>query len=300
MSYKKIFKNPETRYKILNTLNFIPDNLMLKLQYRIKTGRKLDLKLPERFTEKLQWYKLNYRNEILRTCVDKYDVRKYIMSKGYENILVKCYGIFDKIEDINFDQLPNSFVIKKTNGGGGLNVIICKEKSKIDLEKIKDQIKTWMKFGNIGQNGREWAYYGLKNRILIEEYLENKENPAAGINDYKIFCYNGKAKYLVVDTERYIEHKRNFYDNNWKYLEVSSDCPNFGDNMKKPLGLEKLIKTAEDLSKDFPFVRVDLYLLEEKVYFGELTFYPWSGYVNFIPDSFDYQLGKEFELKIEK
>lgn len=296
MDYKKILKNAETRYKILNFLSFLPDKEMLKIQYRIKTGRNLDLKNPQRFTEKLQWYKLNYRNEILRSCVDKYEVRNFIASKGYEEILTKCYGIFDKVEDIDFTKLPNRFVIKKTNGGGGLNILLCKDKKNFNIQEAKEKINNWMQFEDIGKNGREWAYYGIKNKILIEEYLENENNPKAGINDYKIFCFNGKAKYLVVDTERYIEHKRNFYDINWQYLDVSSDCPNLGDKLKKPEGLEKLIKVAEGLAKEFPFVRVDLYLIKEKIYFGELTFYPWSGYVNFIPDSFDYLLGNEFIL----
>ncbi|MCI7187200.1 MAG: hypothetical protein MR995_03555 [Fusobacterium mortiferum] len=296
MDYKKIFKKAETRYKILELLKFIPDEKMLKLQYKIKLKRNLNLKRPERFTEKLQWYKLNYRQQLLKKCVDKYEVRNFIISKGYNNILTKCYGVFEKVEDIDFDKLPNQFVIKKTNGGGGLNIIICKDKNNMNIFEIKQQINDWMKFGDIGKNGREWAYYDIKNRIIIEEYLENEINPEAGINDYKIFCFNGKAKYLVVDTDRYIGHKRNFYTADWQYLDVSSDCPNLGDTMEKPLYLDKLIEVAEDLSKDFPFVRVDLYLIKDKIYFGELTFYPWSGYVQFNPDSFDYLLGKEFTL----
>lgn len=296
MDYKKILKKAETRYKILELLKFIPDERMLKLQYKIKLKRSLNLKKPERFTEKLQWYKLNYREQLLKKCVDKYEVRDFINSKGYNNILTKCYGIFEKVEDIDFDKLPNQFVIKKTNGGGGLNIIICKDKNSINILEIKEKIKKWMKFGDIGKNGREWAYYDIKNRIIIEEYLENEKNPMAGINDYKIFCFNGKAKYLVVDTDRYIDHRRNFYTVNWEYLDVASDCPNLGNIMEKPLHLEKLIKVAEDLSKDFPFVRVDLYMVKDKIYFGELTFYPWSGYVQFNPDSFDYLLGKEFIL----
>ena len=206
MDYKKILKKAETRYKILELLKFIPDERMLKLQYKIKLKRSLNLKKPERFTEKLQWYKLNYREQLLKKCVDKYEVRDFINSKGYNNILTKCYGIFEKVEDIDFDKLPNQFVIKKTNGGGGLNIIICKDKNSINILEIKEKIKKWMKFGDIGKNGREWAYYDIKNRIIIEEYLENEKNPMAGINDYKIFCFNGKAKYLVVDTDRYIDH----------------------------------------------------------------------------------------------
>ena len=295
MDYKKIFKSRKVRKKILNFLEFVPDSVMLKLQYRIKTGRNLDLKNPKRFTEKLQWYKINYRNDLLHLCVDKYEVRDYIKKCGLENILNGCYGVYNTYDEIDFDSLPNSFVIKKTNGGGGLNVIICKDKSKFDFDKAKENITEW-EGDDKDSGGREWSYYGLKSRIVIDEYLENPENPEAGIADYKFFCFNGKVHSLVVDVDRYIDHKRNFYDAEWNYLDVSSDHLNFGDSLPKPEKFDEMKKVAEILSKDFPFVRVDLYLVKDKIYFGELTFYPWSGYVNFTPDEFDFVLGEEFIL----
>ena len=133
MDYKKIFKSRRLRKKILNFLGFVPDSVMLKLQYKIKTGRKLNLKNPKRFTEKLQWYKINYRNNLLHTCVDKFEVREYVKKCGLESILNNCFGVYDTYDEIDFDTLPNRFVIKKTNGGGGLNVIICKDKSELLL-----------------------------------------------------------------------------------------------------------------------------------------------------------------------
>ena len=296
MDYKKIFKNRETRKNILKLLNFVPNSIMLKVQYRLKTGRKLDLKNPKRFTEKLQWYKVNYRNPILASCVDKYDVREYVSNCGLENILNKCYGVFNSVDEIDFGSLPERFVAKKTNGSGGLNVLFCKDKSTFNFDEAKKIMRNWVKEDENDTGGREWAYNGLKSRIVIEEYLENSQNPEAGISDYKFFCFDGKVYGLVVDVDRYIGHKRNFYDANWNYLDVSSDCPNFGDNLPKPEGFEKLVETAEVLSKGFPFVRVDLYLVENKIYFGELTFYPWSGYVQFTPDSFDFELGDKFVL----
>ena len=142
-NYKKIFKNPETRKKILNLLSFVPDSLMLKLQYRIKLHRSLNLKNSKRFTEKLQWYKINYRNPVMHQCVDKYNVREFVKSKGLEDILVPLIGKYNSIGDVDFDKLPDSFVIKTTHGGGGLNVVICPDKSKLDIEDVKQkQVKT--------------------------------------------------------------------------------------------------------------------------------------------------------------
>lgn len=296
MNYKKILKNRHLRHKILEIFSFIPDKLMLKIQYRIKTGRSLNLKKPERFTEKIQWYKLNYRNSLMHQCVDKYLVRNYIISKGLENILVPLIGKYDSIDDINWDEIPTKCVVKTTHGSGGLNVIICSDKNKMSMNKVRDRLSYVPRPVKKNTLGREWAYYGLQPGIIIEELLVNRENPEAGINDYKVFCYNGHAKYIVVDIDRYIGHKRNFYDRNWNNLHVTSDCPASDYEIKKPENLDEMLHIAEKLSSDFPYVRVDLYDIDGKIYFGELTFYPWSGYVQFEPDSFDYELGKIFEI----
>lgn len=294
--YKKIIKSSKMRSKILDLLRFLPDSIMLPIQYRIKLKRKLNLKNPQRFTEKIQWYKINYRNPIMHQCVDKYQVRDYVSNKGLEDILVKLIGKFDSIDDINWSALPDSFVIKTTHGGGGINVVVCKEKNKLDVDDIKGKLKCGREPVKKNTMGREWAYYGLQPEIIIEELLVNRENPEAGINDYKIFCYNGKAKYIVVDVDRYIGHKRNFYDVNWNNLYVESDCPKADREIAKPDNLEEMLEMAEKLSKEFPYVRVDLYNVSGKIYFGELTFYPWSGYVQFEPDEFDYLLGEMFVL----
>ncbi len=296
MDYKKIIKKPGDKTKILSLFNFIPDKQMVKLQYRIKTGRKLDLKNPIRYTEKIQWYKLNARNPIMHSCVDKYDVRNYIREKGYSELLTECYGVYEKVADIKFESLPDRFVMKKTNGGGGLNVLICKDKSTLKREKVRLLLDNWLKATSKRGGGREWAYYGLKSKIIIEEYLENEENPDASINDYKIFCFNGKAKFFVVDIDRYVGHKRNFYDLQWNDLHIVSDCPAADREIPKPKNFSSMLQIAEALAKDFKHVRVDLYNINGKIYFSELTFYPWSGYVQFLPDRFDFELGKAFTL----
>lgn len=296
MDYKKIIKSRSVRSKILKFFSFVPDEPMLRLQYWIKTGRVLNLHNPKRFTEKLQWYKLYYRNPLMKQCVNKFAVREYVKRKGLESILVKLYAHYNSVNDLNWVELPEKFVIKTQHGGGGLNVILCNGKT----EKMKNEIISRLSYDNVvtpsKRGGREWAYWGIPTGIVVEELLVNRENPKAGINDYKIFCYNGHAKYIIVDVDRYIGHKRNFYDTDWNNLHIESDCPPSDREIEKPDNLKEMLKIAEKLSGDFPYVRVDLYSVEGKVYFGELTFYPWSGYVQFVPDEWDFKFGKEFML----
>lgn len=229
----------------------------------------------------MQWYKVNYHDPLLTQCADKYEVREYIKSKGLNNILVDLYAVYENPNQIKLDELPERFVIKTTNGSG--TNILCRDKSTLSLEQIKSDLAVWLKRDNYAV-GREWSYKGITPKIIIEEYLEDNDNKFDGINDYKFLCFNGKPKYVVLDVDRHIGHKRNIYDIDWNYIDVSTDHENFGDVVKRPEGYEEMVKVAKVLSQDFPFVRVDLYYTNKKVYFGELTFYPWTGYVQFDPD----------------
>jgi hypothetical protein len=296
MNYKKLFKSQRLRFFILKSLSFIPDTIMLKIQYRIKFNRQLNLKNPVRFTEKIQWYKLNYRNTLMPICVDKYKVREYIKSKDLESILNELYGVYDEPEEINFDILPDRFVIKTTDGTGGENIFICKDKATLNIPGLIKMLKQWKNKKDINV-GREWAYTQIKeSKYIIEKYLENEDNPEAGIVDYKIFCFDGEPYYIVVDINRYIGHRRNFYDLNWNNLNIESDCPIFDRKFPCPDNFLKMLKIASILSGNFPFVRVDLYNIDGKIVFGELTFYPWSGYVQWHPDAFDFELGACLEI----
>ncbi|MFP7277869.1 ATP-grasp fold amidoligase family protein [Exiguobacterium indicum] len=297
MNYKKIIKSQKIRFKILDTFKFIPDESMIKAQYKIKMGRNLNLKNPTRFSEKLQWYKLNYRNDLMTTCADKHGVREFIKQKGLNDILVKSYGVFKNPNEINFKKLPEKFIIKTTNGSG--TNFICKDKRTFNNEKVVEILNEWSG-RNIFASGREWSYKNIVPQIIVEELLEDNSNEFDGINDYKIMCFNGKAEFIVLDVDRNIGHKRNIYTKKWEKIDVSTDYPNIDREVKIPSKLAEMITIAETLSKDFPFVRVDLYLVNEKIYFGEMTFYPWTGYIQFHPDAFDFKIGEKFKLPVKK
>lgn len=295
MDYKKIIKSQSVRFAILRLLSWIPDSMMLKLQYRIKMGFWPDFKYPKRFTEKLQLYKMMYRNPVMHQCVDKYEVRKYVESKGLGHILNDLYGVYDKPEDIDFDTLPNQFVMKTTTGGGGQNVIIVRNKSTEDYNVLRQKLSQWSSDNNLGAlSGREWAYTQCKPRIIIERLLnDNSQVGSEDLIDYKFFCFGGKPYSVQVDMGRFEGHRQNFYDMQWRTLGVHCTYPE-GEGVTEPQIFDEMKSLASQLSSDFPFVRVDLYNVEGKVYFGELTFYPSSGYGKFHPDGFDFELGQQF------
>ncbi|MDQ6420681.1 ATP-grasp fold amidoligase family protein [Paenibacillus sp. LHD-117] len=295
MDYKKIIKSQKYRFEILKLLSFIPDNIMIKLQYKIKTGRILNLKAPQRYTEKLQWYKLNYRNSLLTQCADKYTVRAYVKKKGLGHILNELYGVYEKVDDINFDILPNKFVIKVTNSSG-TNIFISDKKT-MDINLVKSQLNRWM-VPQKKSHGREWCYYNIKPRIIIERLIERDSNN--DLPDYKFFCFNGRVFCLYTMIE-YVDNHENgklgFYDTRFKKMPYRRmDFGDITEEIPKPRGFEKMVEIAEVLSKDFPHVRVDLYNTDGRIIFGELTFYNASGYTSFYPDEFDYILGNQFEI----
>lgn len=294
MNLKRLFL-----YSAASLLRFVPDETMLKIQYRIRTGRKLHLDNPERFTEKLQHYKIHYRNPLMKQCVDKYTVRDYVAGAlGTDKYLNTLYQVCQQAEEINFDTLPDQFVIKTTDGGGGDNVLVCRDKKTLDIPSVIKTVNRWRgkKYTVIS---REWAYGSSEgSRIIVEKYLEDTSNKDGSIDDYKFLCYDGKFRYLWIDKNRYSNHRRGFWDKDLRFLEgYRSDCPTFEtDPNQLPTNIDEMVALAEQLSQGFPFVRVDLYNIDGQIIFGELTFYPWSGYVTYTPDSFDFELGKPFNI----
>lgn len=295
MEYKNIIRSQQLRFKILRMFNWVPDFVMLRLQYRIKMGFWPNLKKPMRYTEKLQLFKMKYRNPVMHQCVDKYEVRKYVESKGFGHILNELYGLYDRPEEIDFDKLPNKFVMKTTTGSGGINVIVVKDKSKTDQEELRKKLALWKGANNLGAlAGREWAYEECKPRIVVERYLDGGE---LSLVDYKFFCFNGEPQFLYIITDRkpgeyaYL----GIYDIDFNKLPVyRCDERKQVEVVQKPKNYENMVEIARKLSEDFPQVRVDLYNIDGKIYFGELTFYDGSGYFHYDPDEFDYEMGQCF------
>ena len=295
MNYKYLLKNKEIRLKILKLLDFVPDKMMVYIQYYISTGRWLNLSNPKRYTEKLQWYKLNYRDKLLTQCADKYKVREYVSSKGLDNILIPLHGVYNDAEDINFDLLPKTFVLKTTNGSH--TNILCKDKNTLDTTKTKTQLNQWLNDW-VGKMGREWAYYDIEPKIVCEEFLNVDSDKE--LDDYKFFCFDGEiyCLYLVVDRESTNDTKLGIFDKDFNKLKYNrNDILPIINNIEKPKNYDQMINIVKILSEDFPHVRVDLYNIDGKIYFGELTFYDGSGYKGYSPDIFDYMLGEKFNIK---
>lgn len=299
MDYKSIIKSRELRIKILTFLGWIPDGIMLRLQYWLQTGRKLNLKNPKRFTEKLQLYKMKYRNPEMLRCTDKYEVRKYVEQKGFGKYLIPLIGIYDSVDEIDFKGLPHKFVAKTTDGGGGNQVLVCTNKSLLSEKDFRLRLNKWMDARKASKHpSREWAYENdYPRRIIIEQFI-GKEGVDKSLIDYKFFCFNGKVAYVYAITDRDLGDtvQLGVYSPAFRKLDVSrNDERPQNIPMEKPLNYKQMIRIAEELSTDFPHVRVDLYNIEGCIYFGELTFYDGSGYMTFNPDSFDLEFGKAFD-----
>lgn len=297
--YKKIIRSRNLRIKILNLLSFIPDKTMVKIQYRIKTGRKLNLNNPQRFTEKLQSYKLFYRNDLMPKCVDKFEVRQYVERCGYKDILNPLIGIYNNINEINFDYLPKKFVAKDTLAGGGTSIFICRDKDKVDKIQFFQTLEKWLNTKCKKNVGREWVYDNGKSRIIIEKYIDSSKDEG-GLIDYKFFCFNGKVEYVYGIADRDLGNGAGLgiFDKDFNLLPYQRlDENKLTRELKKPLNYNEMVKCAEVLSKEFPHARIDLYNQNGKIIFGEITFFDGSGYMKFEPDKFDFLLGEKFNIK---
>ena len=251
-----------------NYLSFIPDETFLKMKYKLMMGTKLDLENPKTFNEKLQWLKLHDRNPEYTKMVDKYEAKEYVANIIGKEYIIPTLGVWDNIDDIDFDALPNEFVLKPTHTSG--NVFICKDKSKIDYKKLKKQVNKWLK-RDYYRIHREWPYKNVKPRIIAEKYMENKDH--TNIKDYKFYCFNGQADYVMICTGRETGHpKFYFYNKEWNFMRnMSNDGIKLeGELEEKPLGVEKMFEIVEKLSKGIKFVRMDLYNVNEKIYFRRI------------------------------
>ncbi|CDA59165.1 glycosyltransferase [Clostridium sp. CAG:245] len=292
----KYIKNPSNIIIYLmnkNFFNWMSDEQYLKIKYRLIMKKKLDLEKPQTYNEKLQWLKLNDRKNGYTKMVDKYEAKKYVASVIGEQYIIPTLGVWEKFKDINFEILPKQFVLKPTHTSG--DVFICKDKNNIDYKKLKKKVNKWLKRKYYFLH-REWPYKNVKPRIIAETYIENKEE--IGLKDYKFMCFNGKVKCSFVCTNRNSKQglSVDFFDLNWKKMPFTRHYPNSGEHINKPINYNQMLQLAEKLAKNIPFVRVDFYEVNRKIYFGELTFYPGAGFEEFSPEKYDRVLGEWLDL----
>lgn len=286
---------------IQNFFGWLPDKTYLQLLYRFKMGHRLDLNHPKTFTEKIQCLKLYNRRPEYTLMVDKYAVKKYVADIIGEKYIIPTLGVWDKPEDIDWDALPNEFVLKTTHGGGSGGVVICKDKKTFDRNKAILTLRDSMN-GDIYRSLREWPYKDVKKRVLAEKYMAPKDmvnNPIYDLSDYKFFCFNGEPKYCQVIRDRHSKESIDFYDMNWRHQEFVGLNPiasNGINPVPRPLLLDDMICICHKLSENMKFVRIDMYVIDNRIYFGEITFYPASGMGLFNPDKWNEELGNLISL----
>lgn len=292
---KEYLFNPKTTAVVLleHYGQWLPEIVYLKIIFRLELGYRLNLKAPKTFSEKLQWLKLYDRNPKYTTMVDKYAVKEYVAKKIGEKYVIPTLGIWDKPEEIDWDALPDSFVLKTTQGGGSTGVAICKNKDSFNREKTIERLNASMKQDIYGFF-KEWPYKDVPRRILAEKYIAPREG-VKDLPDYKWYCFNGEPIYCQVIQDRTEKETIDFFDTNWVHQEFVGLNPVASPaavHPSRPASLENQIVIARELSKDIPFCRVDLYESEGNIYFGEITLYPGSGFGCFVPQKYNDILGQ--------
>ncbi|MGE7857268.1 ATP-grasp fold amidoligase family protein [Bacillus sp. NPDC094064] len=278
---------------LIRLFRIIPDSLYLKIIFYKNIRKNLDLKNPRTFNEKLQWLKINDRNSEYTRLVDKYEVRNYIKEKIGERYLVPLIGVWKDASEIDFEKLPKQFVLKCNHDSK--SVVICKDKSKIDVQGIVKKLNSHLK-QNAYYYGREWPYKNVKPLIIAEEYLEDQSNQS--LIDYKVLCFNGKARLIQVHSNRGSEdYTQDFYDLEWGNMGISQGIKLTETPMEKPNFLDEMTHLSEILATNITHVRVDWYFVNGQLYFGEMTFYDGSGFVPFLNEKDDILLGDMIDLK---
>lgn len=279
---------------LFRTGGCLPDELYLKWIYYLETGNKLNLENPQRYNEKLQWIKLYDRNPLYTILADKYKVKEVVSEKIGAEHVAKCYGVWDKAEDIEWEKLPNQFVLKTTHDGGNNGVFIVKDKSIVDKTKLCRNINKSL-HRDVFLLGREWPYKDIPKRVFAEEYLEDATGE---LRDYKFFCFDGEVKYLFIATERQTggEVKFDYFDADFNHLDIVQHHPMSSKKIEKPAMFEQMKELAAKLSKGIPAVRVDMYEVNDRIYFGEYTFFHHGGMVPFHPDKWDIIWGEQIHL----
>lgn len=292
---RKIFGR-NIRGKIMYALKFLPDKLYLQIFYFSTTGKFINFKTPKGFNEKQQWLKVNNRNDKYTKLVDKLAVREHIDEVLGAGHLFPLLGVWESFEDIDFDALPNQFVLKCNHDSGSTKVIKDKSSlSKDDFESMRIMYNKRLK-EDFFFAGREYPYKGIKPVIIAEQLMVDEEKPEKSIEDYKFFCFNGEPKVMFIATDRSTDCRFDFYDMDFNHLDLVNIHPNADKPIKKPEMFEEMKKIAAKLSKDIPFVRIDLYQLNGKIYFGEYTFFHGGGFRLCTPKKWERKLGDWIDI----
>lgn len=289
-------KKPKTLLiSALKRLWWIPDRIYIQILFYLKMGRKLNLKNPQTFNEKLQWLKLYNRHDEYTIMVDKYEAKKYVASIIGDNYIIPTIGVWNSVDEIDFDILPDKFVLKTTNGGGSCGVVICKDKVLLDIDKTKKRLNQSLKV-NIYRCLKEWPYKNVKPRIIAEQYLEDSDGE---LKDYKFTCADGTAHNVMICYDRNVgDTKFYFFDRDWNLLRLNKRGKNAPPNftLPKPESLDEMFNVAAKLSEGIPYLRVDLYNINGRVFFGEMTFFPQSGFDNNLLKETDILFGQYIKL----
>lgn len=274
----------------------IPDRLYIQLLFFRHLHKRVNLEHPKAFNEKLQWLKLYDRNPEYTKMVDKYAVKQYVSEKIGSEFIIPTLGVWDNPEDIDFTNLPDRFVLKWNHDSG--SIVICTDKSILDRREAVSRLKSRQKFSGFWY-AKEWPYKDVVPKVIAEKYIEDS---SGYLNDYKLMCFNGKVRCSFVCTDRFSGDglKVTFYDRSWNQMPFSRHYPVSDIPVPRPKNYDVLVHLAEKLSEGIPFVRVDFYDVNDRVYFGEMTFYPGSGLEEFDPEKWDYVLGSWLELPVNK
>ena len=291
IDYKKVIKNRELRLKLIRLLSFIPDKPYIKMVYKIKTGKRLNLKNPQTFNEKLNWLKLHGKREEYTDLADKLKAREYISKTLSPDYLFPLLGVWDSFEEIDFDALPESFVLKCNHDSGSVKIITDKEKA--DKKALARFFN-----GRLSINpyylGREYPYKNIKPKIIAEKLM--KSSDGKGIRDYKFFCFNGEPKLMYVASDRETDVKFDFFDMDFNHLNMQNTHPNAETVPQKPQNFEKMKELCGLLTKGKPFIRLDLYEIDSKIYFSEFTFFHVGGFYEFYPEEWNKKLGDLIDI----
>lgn len=302
----RIKENPKRIVAYVNAtgaLNFLPEKSVVKILWWTKTGKWLDVGNPKTFNEKLQWLKINNHNPKLTTLVDKYLVRGYIRDLLGEEYLIPLIGCWDNLDEIDFDSLPDQFVLK-CNHNAAIGLCVCRDKKVLNADKVKKELRRGLS-SNFYYSSREWAYKNVQRRIICEKYME--DGSGNGLRDYKFFCFNGEAKFIYISEglENHETARISFYGFDGKEMPFHrrdyrqfSVTPAFPDNIQEMIEIANKIASQLAGEIGLPFARVDLYSIQGKTYFSEITLYPNSGYIPFEPGIWDEKIGEWIDLSM--